>query len=395
VGATLQGYVARELVAGFILTMLVLTVLLFLGMSLRWWESHRVPILTLAVALPYIFPVALKEALPVAILMATTLSYGRLARDNEVLAVKSSGASLTLLALPAVALGVVLSLVALWLNHSVIPAAQYGRASMFNKSPRLVLQLLAGSGEFSFKQRSEGGEASHRSKHVILKVDRVDKSVLAGISIQTYVDADGDGKCTECLEATNARTGRCTVTDSAIHMMLEDVEYNKYDPLTGERIHYYIMEQTDYTVESEKLLEARPPRSDEMTTDELWTRLDVIKDPNWQPDPASATQGKSPVPRYIVKPSAMYAIFSRSAQALACLAFVLVGVPLGLVSRTGHILSAFAMSILPVFVVYYPMILLGKALGETGRMNVFAAAWGGTLVLIAIGLVLTLYVMER
>jgi len=85
----------------------------------------------------------------------------------------------------------------------------------------------------------------------------------------------------------------------------------------------------------------------------------------------------------------------RYSMSLTCLAFVFIGVPLGIFLKKGHTLSAFALSCLPVFLVYYPLLMVGKSLGAEGKLNPVIAMWSANVFMAAIGVFLFVWLFKR
>ena len=81
--------------------------------------------------------------------------------------------------------------------------------------------------------------------------------------------------------------------------------------------------------------------------------------------------------------------------AVSALALALIGVPLGILARQSHILSAFFLGCLPVMLVYYPVFLLGQSMAEEGTISAAVACWTPTGVLAAIGVGLLGWLFSR
>lgn len=71
----------------------------------------------------------------------------------------------------------------------------------------------------------------------------------------------------------------------------------------------------------------------------------------------------------------------------ACLAFGILGLPLGITNRRGGKSSGFSLSI-AIILVYYVLINNGEDLARSGRMNAALAMWLPNLVLVAVGIYL-------
>jgi lipopolysaccharide export LptBFGC system permease protein LptF len=89
------------------------------------------------------------------------------------------------------------------------------------------------------------------------------------------------------------------------------------------------------------------------------------------------------------------AIHRRLAPAFSCLAFILVGIPIGIMSRRGNILIGFFISFLIVLVIYYPLVTVGKVLATDMRAPVIPTMWAANLVLTIIAIVLLVHVFRK
>src|SRR5205085_12095590 len=79
---------------------------------------------------------------PMATLLATLLSFGRLSGDMEVVALMAGGISFVRIAVPAFTMGLLVSVFGLYANEELVPPA--GRAA--KQTETRITQLLASSG---------------------------------------------------------------------------------------------------------------------------------------------------------------------------------------------------------------------------------------------------------
>ena len=85
----------------------------------------------------------------------------------------------------------------------------------------------------------------------------------------------------------------------------------------------------------------------------------------------------------------------RNAGALTSLMFVLIGIPLGILSRRGNVIIALALSFFTVLIIYYPLTMIGKILSLDGYLNPIAAQWMPNVVVGGIGVCLLLFSVRR
>ena len=120
----LKRYVLGEVLRAFLLALLTMTAIFVLFMVAA--EAMRSKLLTPSDVLelvPYVIPSTLPYTMPVSLLFAVTVVYGRIAGDNEVIAVKSAGLNVvTTLILPTILLATVLSAFLFHVSRGWIPS---------------------------------------------------------------------------------------------------------------------------------------------------------------------------------------------------------------------------------------------------------------------------------
>src|SRR5262250_972176 len=110
----LHRYVFRDILVPFGFGLSVFTGILLIARLLRLIElvvTRGVPVVNILKLLSYILPAFLEVTVPMAMLLAILVAFGRLSADSEMVALRSSGLSLYQL-VPPVAMFVVLAMVA-------------------------------------------------------------------------------------------------------------------------------------------------------------------------------------------------------------------------------------------------------------------------------------------
>ena len=105
--------------------------------------NHDVPIETLIAFVAYVLPFSLIFTIPWGLLTAILLVYGRLSADNELIALRANGVSITRISLPLAGIALVLTAICLWLNVQAAPAAQEKlRSTIFDLATQNPMALF-------------------------------------------------------------------------------------------------------------------------------------------------------------------------------------------------------------------------------------------------------------
>lgn len=131
----LTRYVLIELAKVFLVSLAGLTMLMIVVGIVREAAMQSLPLGQVVWLIPYILPDALRVAVPVTLLLATTSVYGRMSGANEVVAIKAMGISPMVVIRPTIIVAILLSLVTVWLNDL---AVSWGR----NGARRVVVEAV-------------------------------------------------------------------------------------------------------------------------------------------------------------------------------------------------------------------------------------------------------------
>src|SRR5262250_426619 len=110
-----------ELCKVFLLSLVGITgILLMAGIIAEASQQGLGPAQILA-AIPLLVPSTLPYTIPATTLFATCVVYGRLAADNEILAIKSAGINAIRVVRPGIVLGLAMSAATMGLYYRIIP----------------------------------------------------------------------------------------------------------------------------------------------------------------------------------------------------------------------------------------------------------------------------------
>ena len=132
-----------ELLKVFVMALLCITgILLMAGIVAEAAQEGLGPAQILA-AIPLLIPSTLPYTIPATTLFACCVTYGRLAADNEILAIKSSGVNILMVARPGLLLGLAMTGVTMSLYWDVIPYShRLLRRMVFDDAEEMLYSML-------------------------------------------------------------------------------------------------------------------------------------------------------------------------------------------------------------------------------------------------------------
>ena len=118
---TLFWYILKDLLRIFLFSSGVLAGIMSFGGLLRPLTEHGLSMGQVAHMLTYFQPPMTAYSLPIAALFATTIVYGRLSADNEIVACRAAGISHLAMAVPAFVLGLTVAILGLLMLSFIVP----------------------------------------------------------------------------------------------------------------------------------------------------------------------------------------------------------------------------------------------------------------------------------
>jgi len=121
---TLSKYIIKEHLTPFLMALLVLLFILLANFLLRSMDRFMGKGLDFSLIMEYVFlnlAWILALAVPMAILVATLMAFGRLSSDNEIAAMRSISASYFKLMAPAMLLGCIIAGLMIYFNNQILP----------------------------------------------------------------------------------------------------------------------------------------------------------------------------------------------------------------------------------------------------------------------------------
>ena len=391
----LTRYVLIELIKVFLVTLTSLTLLMILVGVSR--EAVREglgfgPVLRL---IPYFLPDALRFAVPGTILFAVCSVYGRMSADNEVISIKSLGISPMVIIWPALALAVVVSLVAVWLNDM---AVSWGRQGM----QRVVVQSVE---EIAYRMLRS--RKSYSGQRFSITVKDVIGRRLIGPRLSFKAQGDFPVVTITAREAElqsnpEENTLSIFVTDSTVdtggvsavvpgtieqRVPLSDAA-RKGDRSSSpsqrplRRIPQDIVKHRKSIDLIEQSMAARAGY--QLLTGDF----DGLTSDEWQPRAITLANARNHLYRLRTEPH------RRWANGFSCLCFVMIGAPFAIRRKNADFLTSFFTCFLPILIVYYPVLAIAVDRAKFGAWPPYSV-WLGNGILFLCGLALVDWVRRH
>jgi lipopolysaccharide export system permease protein len=384
-GGILRRYIIDQIVRSFALAVLTLTAVIVLFMIMAEAQRQGLAPRDVARVVPFIIPGTLVYTVPVALLFAVSVVYGRLSGDNEIIAMKAAGLSAWKALNPSLLLGLFLSVGMVLSSGQIIPRANYYfKSAIFKNMEDTFYMFLKREGEFN----------NSRWPFFIGVKDVKDKLLIGATFKHRKVGAQNPNTYDFTVQAKTAvvhfdmkkKVVEVTLTDADVqgqaqysHIPHKVFEYNlpdgammPYEPRVQELTALEIARE--HTGNARKIREERQRQA---IAAALWIGSGRIGRVDW-PHVGAAYKEHAHWQRKIAELETESHM--RIAMATGSFFFVLLGAPVGMLFARRDFLSAFITCFLPIIVIYYPLVLAGVNMGREGVMPPHVV-WAGNLVL--------------
>jgi len=321
----LHRYILKELLKAFGLALAAITGVVSLGMVLKALQAEGIGPVTSLLYVGLSIPGAAYLAMGLAAVLATTLVYGRLAADNEVMACQASGVPVSSLLWPTVLLSVVTAATNLFLAVWPLPESGYAvkRLSLADVE-RLFFTRLSSTGKI--KVRDAGFEMS---------VDRVVGNRLSGPALK-YRGSQGQ-------TYAYAPYGRVEFDRErhSVSLFLSDAQVIQENGRVENRgTHIVGLTLPTEVFRDVKNLSLWHLLAAQQYPERFSQVLKDLKEGEASPEAIQREKDR-------VRARAMAEMHGRLAAAVGCFGLVLLGAGLGVLFHSGHLLTAFGVALAP------------------------------------------------
>jgi lipopolysaccharide export LptBFGC system permease protein LptF len=347
----LTGYIRRNYLVTFVLTLLVFTLVTCLLVLFRVADYLAIggPWRIILRVLLSGFPAGFALAIPVSLLTAALLTFGKLAAGGEITAMKSSGVSMWQILRQPIFFAALASAVCLYLNAEVVPTTYNARRyAMQELGLAIPLEMM------------EEGRVIREFPGLTFYFERREGNVLHNVVIYQQPGAGVE---------RSIRAKRATVRVMRDrHELLVDLYQVRIDPFTEDRPGFGECEHFPLRIDISRLFRIRPglKKKSDMTLGELLDQIGGRGHPlprRWTP--ARVAQYRTEM---------RIEVHKRIVLAVACLAFTLFGIPLATLAHRRESAVAVGVSLI-VVVISYLFVIVAESMAAHPEYHPHLIPW--------------------
>jgi lipopolysaccharide export system permease protein len=361
-------YVSRGVLVSALYGVFVLSFVLVLGNMFKdamdLLINREVPLRHLLFFMACVLPFSLTFTIPWAFLTAVLLVFGRMSADNETMAMRACGISLTRICLPILAVAAVLCCITLWINLTVAPRAEM--------AIRQSLVTIARSNPASVFAANEVVD-QFRDRKVFVGAKHGNE-----LSDITIVEQTQDAKPKTVIRAKRGELASNEATGELEVVLREAIVESRPEGREDE------LEAIRHGILARKVVLAIP-LNDMVSTSLLWRPLRTFQLEELFAFLREDLEHKEWPKRTAVRTE----ISKRFSLAFASLAFGLLAMPLGMMAQRRETTAGFAIS-LAVALGYFLFFALTDTLRENAAAFPYLLVWVPNILFIGLGTFLLL-----
>ena len=440
--STLNKYLIKQSFIPFILSVGVITTVLFLQFLIRAIDRFLGKGLDIFTILEYLYlnlAWIIALSVPMSLLISSVMTYGRMSQDNEITALKSAGVNLFSIIKPALWFGSIVGFLLCLFNNFILPDMNYNARllarDIYQKKPELtiepgyfvdmipqytmIVKELDGK-EFKdvkiFSKNTSSEQTtiyaergSLDSKGGIITVN-LENGEIHEIDLENYdhyrkIKFGTHQIIISIDDLLLNRTSEANRTDREMKVpaMIEKIQQNKLsieqikNRITAVKQDIGINSDNEMTLrniidEIENLKNNDMPKNEETreyNKDIPITEYEQNEKMRSLNNNARQFQNEFTLIENYEKNNNKYLveIHKKFTLAVACILFTFVGAPLGILVRKGGITIASALSI-TFFLIYYIILIWGEQLADRALLDPAIGSWMPNIVLFIVGLII-------
>ena len=439
---TLNKYLFKQSLIPFLLSVAVITTVLFLQFLIRAVDRFLGKGLDALTIFEYLYlnlAWIIALSVPMSLLISSVMTFGRMAQQNEITALKSAGVNLYNIIKPAILFGSLVGIGLCLFNNFILPEMNYNARllarDIYKKKPELsiepgyfvdmipqytmIVKEMDGKDFkdvkiFSKNQKSEqttiyANQGSLSSDGNMITIDLMDGEIheidLSDYDYYRKIKFKTHQIMISMDELMLNRTTESNRTDREMRIpqMIEEIKRNKilisqiYERIENVKKEIGITNLNANTLESiqeeiEKLKQKQIEISsseNELNDDSIISNLEDKQYILSLTNNARQFKNEFTLIENYEKTNNKFKveIHKKFTLALACVLFTMVGAPLGILVRNGGMTIASGLSI-AFFLVYYILLIWGEQLADRNLLNPGLGSWLPNIILFISGMVI-------
>jgi len=390
----LKKYILKEHIAPFFISLMVVTFVLLIDRVIDLLNTiieKKLDFMTIMKVFGLSLPFMLALSIPMAVLVATILAFGRMTVDRETIAMKASGINIYRMTGWLLVAAFLLTGGMMYFNHYTLPETNHKLKNMMLKIAYYKPMTILKSGEFT-----------NITDYTIYVKENL-QTELRGIVIfdrtETRFPKTIYAQSGKIHQLDNGNTLQLILKDGEMHEK-DDQDQTRYQIRAFKQFELYIrdlgsrIDFTDTGYRSDREMTAKELLSDirdknteilqkQKSIADFDRRINILNLNSENPETSQETNRlgqikKMETDRLTELKESVDALkveyHKKYALAFAIIIFVLIGIPLGLMTRSSGIGMAFSVSSL-IFLIYYVALNGGEQLADKGYMSPFLSMW--------------------
>jgi len=420
---TLSKYLIKESVGPFFFGLGIITIVLIMDflvdiMNLIIDRGIKIPVVIELFALNLAWMLAL--SVPMAVLVAVVMVFGRIASDNEITASKACGVPFYRLVFPVLGASILLTIVMIWFSDRVLPESNH-RARMLltditRKKPTWSLEeniFLDHFEGYHIRVKTISRETSEIKDIVVIQTANSDRIITADHGLM-YFSPDGstlmleleDGEIIEVDTKSHEGITRTAFQKQTISIPGASSDIQRSTEATRGDREMTVAMMLEKNRERQAKVDASLSEADSITTRALAGVLSIPTRETPAPSSRSAaitraftenrdlkakiTFLKKGIDNYRREINSMEVeIQKKFSIPAACISFVLIGAPLGAMARKGGFATGISLSLF-FFILYWAFLIGGEQLADSGSLPAVWAMWLPNITVGGAGIILNI-----
>jgi len=413
---TIYKYILTETFFSFLISFLFFFFIFFVNQLLLMAQdilSKQVPFGQVALLVLFSLPQVIALSAPFASLVGTLMTVGRLSSDNEILVFLSSGLSFRNVFVPAITVGIVISILSFIANDILLPGGYVQFARLYRRilvsTPALELQA----------------NSIKKFKNTVIVTGNVTGNAIDNVLI---LDKTGDGE-RRVIMAANAelkdagKDGLSLDLNRAFVQSSKEIERQDYDYASAGYLRYWVPQedliQTMSSISPREMSSIDVYKEIKRRTIDLNNRMNERRNkvtslaltlenslragpasPEWnrRTNQFTAFQREAQILQAMSKDRGLslhwLEFYKKFSIPFGAFSFIFLAVALGLMAKRSGQTVGFIFGLI-ISVIYWALLFGGQTMGIRLNTSPFWSIWAPNILALSIGLILTVIKVTR